>query len=223
MNIKKFLTPAVLLIALFLGGSSFVSAQVATTTATSTVVTTNSIALQTQIQQLLQQIAQLKAQILELQKKNSNSQSSVQGSQQTLEFTSKLHPGMSGVAVRRLQEVLATDPTLYLKDNITGYYGAMTKKAVKQFQKHFNLDPVGVVGPMTMEKINQILKEHRAISSDSLSENELGDLGDNDDMMEGENVHATMRPFSESSVRVGMSASTTTPTRESDKGDKGDN
>ena len=42
--------------------------------------------------------------------------------------------GMSGADVTLLQQILAGDKKIYPEGLVTGYYGALTEKAVKQFQ-----------------------------------------------------------------------------------------
>ncbi|MHB8652118.1 MAG: peptidoglycan-binding domain-containing protein [Minisyncoccota bacterium] len=190
MSTKKLFTGVLFSAVVFLGGGAVASAQVATTTATTTVAVAPDLSgLQAQIAQLLQQVAALQAQLAEIRKSNTGLQNDVQQIKQTIQLSTRLHPGMSGEDVKRLQEILATDPNIYSKDKVTGYYGPLTEEAVKHFQKHFGLEQAGVVGPMTLEKINELLKEHNATSTQDLSENDLGDLGDANDMMEGDNNH----------------------------------
>ena len=162
---------------LFFGSIALVSADTATTTDTT-------VALQAQITQLLQQIDQLKAQLANLQKSNTDLQNTVTA----LQITNRLSRGSRGDDVKHLQEVLATDKDIFSKDNITGYYGPMTEQAVKYFQKHFGIDPIGVVGPITLEKINELLKEHNVNNDEDLQENDLGELGnvDNNNNNDGE-------------------------------------
>src|SRR3989338_8293952 len=64
--------------------------------------------------------------------------------------------GMSGADVTLLQQILAGDKKIYPEGLVTGYYGALTEKAVKQFQKKYNISQVGIVGPMTLGKLTQI-------------------------------------------------------------------
>jgi peptidoglycan hydrolase-like protein with peptidoglycan-binding domain len=137
--------------------------------------TTPAVDNATLIQQLQAQIVQLQTQLADLTKKNTDLVQTVQ----TLQLKTQLHQGMSGEDVRKLQEVLATDPNLFSKDNVTGYYGALTAQAVSDFQKHFGIDSLGIVGPHTLEKLNELLTSHEATSTSDLSENEFGDLGEN--------------------------------------------
>ena len=179
---KKFFTVTILSTVFLLGGASAMAQEVATSTSTSTSGSATDItALQAQIQSLLGQIDLLKAQIAAMQNSNTSTQSDIQHIQQVLQISGPLHKGMHGDDVKHLQDVLATDKDIFSKDNATGFYGALTEKAVERFQKHFGFDVVGQVGPKTMEKINELLKEHQAEFESDLSENDLGDLGDSED------------------------------------------
>lgn len=72
-------------------------------------------------------------------------------------ITSQLSNGSRGDEVRILQAFLAEDPAIYPQGIISGYYGPLTQKAVAEFQKNNGIDSVGIVGPKTIENINQIL------------------------------------------------------------------
>ncbi len=71
-------------------------------------------------------------------------------------FTSDINPSETGASVKKLQELLAEDPTLYPEGRITGYYGALTAAAVRRFQIKWGITPTGIVGPLTRAKINEI-------------------------------------------------------------------
>ncbi len=101
------------------------------------------------ITQLKQRILDLQAQILELQK---------QQQQVTLELLKTLQQGASGNDVKTLQTLLAGDLEIYPEGKITGFFGPMTAKAVKKFQKKYGLDQVGFVGPKTLKKLNELLR-----------------------------------------------------------------
>lgn len=68
--------------------------------------------------------------------------------------------------VRLLQQLLATDRTLYPEGIVSGYYGPLTREAVKRFQVRYGVlnpataDPslVGFAGPTTRAKMNEILR-----------------------------------------------------------------
>ena len=56
-----------------------------------------------------------------------------------------LKPGSSGPNVKRLQRKLRVQ--------VSGYYGPLTKKAVKRFQKRAGLKADGIAGPATLSKL----------------------------------------------------------------------
>ncbi len=58
---------------------------------------------------------------------------------------------MTGGEVSYLQDFLIS--TLFLKTQVTGFFGLGTASAVKQFQKSVGLSPTGYVGPLTKAKI----------------------------------------------------------------------
>ncbi|MEK7085048.1 MAG: peptidoglycan-binding domain-containing protein, partial [Patescibacteria group bacterium] len=83
----------------------------------------------------------------------------------TAPFTKDLAMGDRGEEVTRLQEFLAKDPDVYPQGQVTGYFGALTKQAVKNFQKKYGIAPVGRVGPQTRAKLNELLGASPASSS----------------------------------------------------------
>lgn len=72
-----------------------------------------------------------------------------------------LKKGVSGDDVRRLQQFLAEDPTVYPEGLVTGYYGALTEAAVRRWQAKYQVvssgtpetTGYGVVGPRTAAAI----------------------------------------------------------------------
>lgn len=78
--------------------------------------------------------------------------------------TRSLYYGVRSPEVKVLQAFLSTDKTIYPSQYVTGYYGPLTLKAVKAFQKkhgvlsgfEFLMPRFGIVGPKTIEKINEI-------------------------------------------------------------------
>ena len=73
-------------------------------------------------------------------------------------LTSNLSTGMSGAQVTALQTFLASNPTyIYPAQLVTGYYGAMTAAAVAQFQLHYNINSIGIVGPVTLARMNSVI------------------------------------------------------------------
>jgi hypothetical protein len=160
---KKIIVIGATLVALF--GASFVAYAQTTTPS----LEAENAQLKAKIIELESTIAMYKEQIAQFQTNNKAL------FMKNLQLTSQLKQGMSGAGVKQLQAVLATDPDLLSKQNITGFFGPITAKAVEKFQRHFGLDPVGAVGPRTLEKVNGLLKGHE--NDEDLTEGELGDLG----------------------------------------------
>jgi peptidoglycan hydrolase-like protein with peptidoglycan-binding domain len=115
--------------------------------------------LQTQIANLQVQITALNAQLQALKQAQSAVKETAKDVKGTLQLLNQLKPGMTSEEVKRLQEILATDPEIYPEGHITGYFGKLTEKAVKKLQNKFCLNQVGLVGPKTLAKINELLTE----------------------------------------------------------------
>lgn len=112
------------------------------------------------IEQLKQQIATLQAQIAQLQEQIRVMQQTRQQIREiTLELRNRLREGMSGEDVKLLQEFLASDPDIYPRGLITGYFGPLTKNALKRFQKRACLPETGEADSTTLWKINELLRE----------------------------------------------------------------
>jgi len=126
---------------------------------TTTDATTTAAQLQQLILSLQQQIATLQAQIQALNQARSQVQETAKDVSTTFRLISQLRLGMTGADVTLLQQILATDPTIYPEGLITGRYGKLTEKAVKRFQERTCLGQVGNVGPKTLAKINELLTE----------------------------------------------------------------
>lgn len=121
--------------------------------------TTTSAQLQQLIQSLQQQIATLQAQIKALNEAKDQVKEAAKDVSSTFRLINQLRLGMTGDDVKLLQQILATDPDIYPEGLITGRYGKLTEKAVKKFQQRACLTQVGNVGPKTMERINELLRE----------------------------------------------------------------
>ena len=68
-----------------------------------------------------------------------------QGDENASASSVTLKPGSRGANVKRLQRKLRV--------TVSGYYGPLTKKAVKRFQRRKGLKPDGVAGPDTLAKL----------------------------------------------------------------------
>jgi len=106
------------------------------------------------VQKLLDQIASLKKQIADLQKalgQNGSNSSCVV-------LNSNLHLGLKNDEVACLQQALKDQGEgIYPEGLVTGYFGSLTKSAVIRFQEKYNIPNTGFVGPLTRQKINQLL------------------------------------------------------------------
>jgi len=82
----------------------------------------------------------------------------------TITITKSLKVGSQNSEVRQLQELLAKDTGIYPEGKVTGYFGALTRKAVQNFQKKYgivssgneNTTGYGLVGPKTLAKIKEV-------------------------------------------------------------------
>ena len=83
-------------------------------------------------------------------------------------FTSNLKTGSQGDEVKELQKCLAKDPDVYPEQEISGYFGETTKKAVIKFQEKYSkeiLEPSGLtkgtgeVKTATRAKLNELCAE----------------------------------------------------------------
>ncbi len=75
-----------------------------------------------------------------------------------LRIGQELRQGMSGQEVRELQQILATDPTVYPEGLVTGFFGPLTANAVGRLQAKFRLESRGVVNADTLALINSLLE-----------------------------------------------------------------
>lgn len=72
-------------------------------------------------------------------------------------LTSQMGVGSRGSSVTNLQTFLASDHNIYPEAMVTGYYGGFTRAAVVQFQNQYEIPMVGVVGPMTLARMNSVI------------------------------------------------------------------
>src|SRR3989338_5129241 len=94
-------------------------------------------AIQTQIQTLLQQIALLQTQLGGIP--TSTALPTTTSSAACPLIGRVLKRVSSGEDVKRLQQFLARDPSVYPEANASGFYGALTEAAVKRWQTKFNI------------------------------------------------------------------------------------
>ena len=80
-------------------------------------------------------------------------------------FNNTLSFGSSGPEVIELQNRLTSDG-IY-KGPITGYFGILTKEAVKNYQIKNNLPVVGIVGPLTIKSLNSSSNSNNSDSNNN--------------------------------------------------------
>ena len=85
----------------------------------------------------------------------------------TITITKTLKLGSENSEVKALQQALAQDKDIYPEGKVTGYYGALTRNAIKRFQKKYGIEPVGYVGPQTRKKLNEIYGQTQTSSASS--------------------------------------------------------
>ncbi len=115
--------------------------------------------LQQQLEQLRVQIETLMAELESLKQVGLEIKEEEKEIKVTLKLIRQLREGVTGEDVELLQEILATDSDVYPEGLVTGYFGPLTRNAVKRFQKIAGIEQVGVVGPKTLARINELLEE----------------------------------------------------------------
>jgi len=131
------------------------SSTVATTTCAATVAATSTPpadGLAAQIQALLNQINVLKAQILVLIQQaggGGTATSTPPFPPGCFVFNKDLKHGDGGDDVRELQRTLASDPSIFPPDLITGFFGPRTEQALMKFQRKFGIRSTGFFGPLS--------------------------------------------------------------------------
>src|SRR3989344_4753873 len=153
---KKFLITALSVVVLGLLPLVFASAQAVPSTQE----------LQVVIEQLQAKIAELQKQISELKVELSTTKEELQGAKEELVFLRTLQRGAFGEDVKQLQELLSRFEDVYPEGFVTGYFGALTEKAVQRWQEKQGIvnegNPsttgYGRVGPVTREKLNEFAK-----------------------------------------------------------------
>lgn len=113
--------------------------------------------IQSQIKELLAKIASLQEQIRGSSSGQASTQSSGAISITAVPRICKILPsgglalGARGESVTGLQEFLKSEG--YLSAQATGYFGPMTRDALRSWQASQNIDQVGVLGPITRARI----------------------------------------------------------------------
>ena len=70
-----------------------------------------------------------------------------------------LSEGMTSEDIGKLQEILATDTTIYPEGRVTRFFGPLTKEAVRRFQTRHGLEVTGIVDGETHALLEEYFKE----------------------------------------------------------------
>lgn len=70
-----------------------------------------------------------------------------------------IREGVASDEVRDIQELLATDPSIYPEGYTTGYFGPLTREAIKRFQKRYGLEETGEIDDETKELLEEYFEE----------------------------------------------------------------
>ena len=106
------------------------------------------------VEEMLVQMQALMAQVQELQKQLTTMRGEVQ-----MLLKTDLKEGATDSDVAKIQEILATDPTIYPEGKKTGYFGPLTKEAVKRFQMRHELEITGMIDADTRALLEEYLQE----------------------------------------------------------------
>jgi hypothetical protein len=115
-----------------------------------TVTTTSS----SNVSALLEQMQKLMKQVEDLQR-----QLGLIKGELKEEIKSGLRAGMEDEDIKKIQELLATDPSLYPRGIVSGYFGPLTEEAISRFQERHGLTVTGEVDEATKALIHEYFKE----------------------------------------------------------------
>ena len=140
-----------------------VSAQVVSSADSTTVATTTTVSNTTPdvtgIAGLLARIQELTKILAELKARISQTQTEVSTLKESLKTNLKM--GVSDEDVKKIQEVLASDSSIYPEGLTTGYFGPLTNEALKRFQAKFGLTVTGEINTETRAALDTILNERK--------------------------------------------------------------
>ena len=106
---------------------------------------------------MLELIEQLTAQVAELREQLDAQRAEMQEFRE--EVRAGLSQGMRDEDVRKLQELLASDPDIYPERLTTGYFGPLTSQALSRLQQRHDLPATGELDEDTRDLINQYFAE----------------------------------------------------------------
>ena len=166
---KHFLKGVLVVIGLLMAPGLYVSAQSPSNDNDALI-----LQLEEQIQQLLDQVESLRAQL-------HVARGEVVEVRQELQLTRSLFKGSSGDDVEELQQFLKQFPDVYPEGLTTGYFGPLTEKAVKKFQKKYGIEQVGIVGPKTRAQLHKLVGKTASSVPQGIAKKKGVDSDDSDD------------------------------------------
>lgn len=113
----------------------------------STTSTTDVSSMLARVQELLKLIANLQEQLRSLQNEVHDA------------IKDGLQEGMSDEDIKKVQELLASDRTIYPEGITSGYFGPLTRHALMRFQERHDLEATGRLDADTRTLIEEYLKE----------------------------------------------------------------
>ncbi len=135
---------------------SLVHAETATTSTTNTPGTTATVSTTSPtIEELTLQLAQLTELFNQLKMQMLGVKTEIRVLREGIK------EGATGDDVMEIQEILASDHSIYPAGLKTGFFGPMTKEAVERFQQKFGLTVTGVIDTETRAALDTIIAQRR--------------------------------------------------------------
>jgi len=136
--------------------SSFAHAETSTSTATTTpVVTTPTPATSPTIAALMSQLAKLTELFNQLKTQMLGMKAEIKV------LRDGIKEGSTGDDVKEIQEILASDSSIYPAGLTTGYFGPLTAGAIRNFQEKNGLEVTGVIDAETKAAFDTIIAQRK--------------------------------------------------------------
>jgi hypothetical protein len=113
------------------------------------------------ISSLMETVKSLLAKVAELQKELAKVRGEIKDTNADIKEAIKdgLKEGMTDEDVKKIQELLAADKEIYPEGKVTGYFGQLTKEALKRFQTKHNIKVTGELDEETKDLIEEYFGE----------------------------------------------------------------
>ena len=110
----------------------------------------------TSVTVMMEKIKALMAQLEDLKKQLATARGEVKDT-----LKAGIPEGTNSDDVKKIHELLATDPAIYPEGKVTGYFGPLTKDAIKRFQTRHSLDATGIVDDETKSLLEEYLNDRK--------------------------------------------------------------